>query len=84
MQGADQAPLPGAAPGSALKMAVQSIGFSEWANPKQAADATVVDQQMQRFLKLHSEFGKPFQREEVSTAIIGVATMAEAFQLLEL
>ena len=84
MQRADQAPLSGSAPGSTLKMAVQSIGFSEWADPKQAADATVVDQQMQRLFKLHSEFGKPFQREDVSAGIIRVATVAEALQLLEL
>ena len=84
MQRADQAPLPGAAPGAALKMSVQSIGFSEWANPKQSADATVVDQQMQCFLELHSQLGKPLQRENVGAGLIGVATMAETIQLFEL
>ena len=84
MQCADQAPLSGAAPRAALKMSVQSIGFSKWTNPKQSADATVVDQQMQRFLKLHSQFGKPLQRENVGAGIIGVATMAETIKLFEL
>ena len=84
MQRADQAPLPRSAPGAALKMALQSIGFAEWTNPKQSANATVVDQQMQRFLELHSQFGKPLQGEDVRTAIVLVATMAEALQLLEL
>ena len=84
MQRADQAPLPGAAPGAALKMSVQSIGFSKRANPKQSADATVVDQQMQCFLELHSQLGKPLQRENVGAGLIGVATMAEMIQLFEL
>ena len=84
MQCADQTPLPGATPGAALKMPVQSIGFSKWANPKKAANATVVDQQMQRFLKLHSQLCKPLQRENVSAGIIWVTTMAETIQLLEL
>ena len=65
-------------------MTIQSIGFSEWPNPEQPADTADVDQQMQRFLKFQSQFGKPFQRENVSTGIIGVATVAEALQLLEL
>ncbi|CAI8349363.1 MAG: Uncharacterised protein [Synechococcus sp. MIT S9220] len=84
MQRADQAPLPGAAPGAALKMSVQSIGFSKRANPKQSADATVVDQQMQCFLELHRQLGKPLQRENVGAGLIGVATMAETIQLFEL
>ena len=84
MQRADQAPLPGAAPGAALKMSVQTIGFSKRANPKQSADATVVDQQMQCFLELHSQLGKPLQRENVGAGLIGVATMAETIQLFEL
>ena len=84
MQRADQAPLPGAAPGAALKMSVQTIGFSKRANPKQSADATVVDQQMQRFLELHSQFGKPLQSEHVGPGIIGVATMTEPIELFEL
>ena len=84
MQRADQAPLPGAAPGAALKMSVQSIGFSERADPKQSADATVVDKQMQCFLELHSQLGKPLQRENVGAGLIGVATMAETIQLFEL
>lgn len=84
MQCADQTPLPGATPGAALKMSVQSIGFSKWANPKQAAHATVVDQQMQRFFKLHSQLCKPLQRDNVSAGIIRVTTMAETIQLFEL
>ena len=84
MQRADQAPLPRSAPGAALKMALQSIGFSEWTNPKQSANATVVDQQMQRFLELHSQFGKPLQSEHVGPGIIGVAAMIEPIQLFEL
>ena len=65
-------------------MAIQSIGFTKWSNPKQATDATIVNQQMQRVLKLHSQFGKPLQGEDVRTALVGVSTMAEALQLLEL
>ena len=84
MQRADQAPLPGAAPGAALKMSVQSIGFSKRANPKQSADATVVDQQMQCFLELHRQLGKTLQRENVGAGLVGVATMAETIQLFEL
>tara|TARA_B100000073_G_scaffold326653_1_gene311515 strand:+ start:73 stop:270 length:198 start_codon:yes stop_codon:yes gene_type:complete len=65
-------------------MAFQPIGFSEWADPKQAADTALVDQQMQRFLQFQSQFGQSFQREDVSSGIIGMPTMAEALQLLEL
>ena len=65
-------------------MAIQSIGFTKWSNPKQATDATIVNQQMQRVLNLHSQFGKPLQGEDVRTTIVLVATMAEALQLLEL
>jgi hypothetical protein len=39
---------------------------------------------MQRVLNLHSQFGQPLQGEDVRTAIVLVATMAEALQLLEL
>ena len=65
-------------------MAIQSIGFTQWSNPQQATDAAIVNQQMQRVNKLHSQFGKPLQGEDVRTTIVLVATMAEALQLLEL
>ena len=65
-------------------MAIQSIGFTQWSNQKQATDATIVNQQMQRVLKLHSQFGKPLQSEHVGPGIIGVAAMTEPIQLFEL
>ena len=84
LQGADQTPLPWATPCPSLKMAVQSVGFSQGANPEQATDAPVVNQQMQGLIQFLGQFGNPLQCEDISAGSVGMATVAEALQLLEL
>ena len=63
-------------------MAVQAVGFTQGPNPEQATDASGVNQQMQSLIKLLSQFGSPFQCENVSAGSVGMATMAESLQLL--
>ena len=61
-------------------MVFQSIRC-RWAQPEQAAEATIVQQQMQCHLQIQHQFGEPFEAQQIGAAFVGMTAMAEALQL---
>ena len=65
-------------------MVFQSIRLSQWADPEETADTSIVQQQMQNCPQLDRQFCEPLQGQQICTAFVGMTAMAEALQLFEL
>ena len=76
-----QAPATAAATGCGGKLGAQLVGAHQRAQPKQAAEAAAVEHQVHRQLQFIDQSSQPLQGEQISTAVLRVAALAEPIQL---
>ena len=62
-------------------MREQGVGSVERTDPQQTAEAATVQHQMQGLFELQGHVRQPFEGEKVGTAGLGMAAVAEPFEL---
>ena len=78
---ADQSPSTAAPPRRCRQMLQRRIAAGERAQPKQAAEATAVQHQMQWHFQIQHEICKAFEAQQIGAAVFGMTAMAQALQL---
>ena len=78
---AHQAPATAAATRGGGKLLSQLVGARQGAQPVQAAETATIEHQVHRQLQFIDQPSQPLQGEQISTAVLRVAALAEPIQL---